>query len=114
MIRACQKFRAVCPTTFSFQIIFGTSSTNQSEDGKIFGGYLQDIQIQMLARYKLLKYTKQCEHAPNFISYNPSQNENLKTGLEAKSWRKQIVSIKELENQFHLPRNQLLHLFMMK
>lgn len=114
MIRACQKFRAVCPTTFSFQIIFGTSSTNQSEDGKIFGGYLQDIQIQMLARYKLLKYTKQCEHEPNFISYNPSKNENLKTGLEAKSWRKQIVSIKELENQFHLPRNQLLHLFMMK
>ena len=116
MIRACQKFCAACPTTFSFQIIFGTSSTNQSEDGKIFGGYLQDIQIQMLARYKFLKYTNQCEHELDFISYNPSKNENLKTrtGLEAKSWRKQIVSIKELENQFHLLRNQLLHLFMMK
>ena len=33
MIRACQKFPAACPTTFSFQIIFGTSTTNQTKPG---------------------------------------------------------------------------------
>ena len=56
MIRACQKFRAVCPTTFCFQIIFGTSSTNQSEDGKIFARYSNSDagKIQVVEVYKTM------------------------------------------------------------
>ena len=111
MIRACQKFPAACPTTFSFQIIFGTSSTNQTEPGTIQAWefkiiWISEVQGAQLLVASWLRLSRplgaQASENPNVFRKHWSQvvRNTVREALEKSSWtclrntvRREIIQI---------------------